>query len=394
MLELLHDQEKNCYQAFCQFVEEDVKPHAARWENDQEVPRDIIERSAEQGFLGAMMPREYGGNEWDTMTYGLFTEAVAHTSTSLAGLFNVHTMVMQTLLKWGSEQQRNHYLPRMCSGELLAALALTEPQAGSDLNGLETTFKSDGDQFIINGKKRWITYGGLADVFLVFGVTDEEKPRPIAVLVDKDTPGLKVTRIKNMLGFRGSYLAILQFDDCRVNQSNLVGRPGFAYSLLAPYALDYGRISVYFTALGILRGCLEHCCTHATNRKAFGNRLMQLSTIKEKITQMGTDYDAAAQLCISASRAKDNQAADFAQKVMIAKYFSVRAANRHATNAVQILGAIGCNESHPVARYYRDSKVLEIIEGSNQVHEMVLVGSYVNQFKKRQLNRDYLAPVQ
>lgn len=390
MLELLTAQERQQYALFCQFVDEHVKPQAAKWEANEEVPMASIQHCAEQGYLSATMPAKYGGNDWPIITYGLFTEAVAAASVSLAGLFNVHTMVMQSILKWGSEQQREKYLPAMCSGKQIGALALTEPTAGSDLNGLTTTFTLSEDKVIINGKKRWITYGGLADVVLAFGVTDEAKPKPIACIVESNTPGLTVTRINNMLGFKGSYLAILEFDNCTISQENILAKPGFAFSMIAPYALDYGRISVYFTALGILRGSLEHCGTHLATREVFGSKLMKLSTMQALITQMGTDYDAACLLCIAATRAKDEQDAHYAEKVMKAKYFSVRAASRHAHSAVQIMGAIGCNESHPVARYYRDSKVLEIIEGSNQIHEMVLVNSYVNRYKNKKLAMDYL----
>jgi len=381
MLELLSKEQIQQYNEFCSFVEKYVDPFAAQWEVEGGITRDIIDKCAKEGFLGSTMPKEYEGNEWDTLTYGLFTEAVTKSSTSLGGLFNVHTMVMQTILKWGTDDQKNKWLSSMCKGEILGALALTEPGAGSDIKGIETKFTMNDDEIVINGKKRWITFGGLADVILLFGVTDEENPKPVACLVEKDTPGLNIIPIDNMLGFKGSYLAILEFDNCVVKKENMIAKPGFAFTHIAPYALDYGRVSVFFTALGILKGSLEHCCNHAFSRKTFNARLIEQSTIKEMITKMGTDYEAASHLCISACLAKDAQDPNSAEKVMLAKYFTTRAANRHSNNAVQIMGAIGCNENHPVARYYRDSKILEIIEGSNQVHEMVLGNRYVRKYR-------------
>jgi len=388
MVEFLTEEQKEQYKGFCEFVNKRVKPYAERWEAQGKVSKDIIEKCAKEGYLGSTMPIEYNGLGWDTVTYGIFTKAVAQASTSLAGLFNVHTMVMQTILKWGTEKQKNEWLPRLSTGEILGAFALTEPAAGSDIRRIEAKFTIKDDEIVINGKKKWITFGGIADIILLFGYTDEEKPKPVACLVETKTPGLKVTRIQNMLGFKASYLAGLEFNHCVVKKENMITKPGFAFSHISPYALDYGRLSVAFTALGILRGCLGYSCSRAMSRTAFGSKLIDKSTIKEKITKIGTDYEAACYLCINACKAKDDHAPNSAEKIMLAKYFTTRAANEHAHSAVQIMGALGCNENHPVARYYRDSKVLEIIEGSNQIHEMILSDNFVKKYRFKEDSDD------
>lgn len=380
MIELISREQKSQYDLFSSFVEKNIQPFAGQWEKNEEIPSCVIEKCIAEGYLGCTIPEKYCGNGWDSLTYGLFTESIAKASTSFSGLFNVHTMLMQTLLKWGTDNQKDKWLPSMCRGELLGAFALTEPDAGSDIKGIQTKILSNNNTYVINGKKRWITFGGLADIFLVFGKLEENK-KEIAVIVEKESKGLRVIPITNMLGFRAGNLAVLEFNNCIIPKENLVAKPGFAFSHIAPYALEYGRISVAYAAIGILKGCLDYCCRHVLKRKSFGSRLIEQSTIKEMITKMGVDYEAASHLCINATKAKDLHDPNSSEKVMLAKYFTTRAANYHTNNAVQILGAIGCSENHPVCRYYRDCKVMEIIEGSNQIHEMILGNSFVRKYR-------------
>ncbi|WP_434752101.1 acyl-CoA dehydrogenase family protein [Paenibacillus amylolyticus] len=377
MMDLLSTEHREKHLEFAKFVESNIQPFASQWEVDEAIPREIIDKCREAGYLGGILPKELGGLGWDHLTFGLFIEAVAKESTSLSGLFNVHTMVMKSIQKWGTEAQVQKWLPSMTCGKRIGALALTEPEAGSDIKGIGTTFTEDDDKIIINGTKRWITFGGLADVFIVFGKLNGEKEKATAVLVERNTPGLNVSPIHNMIGFKAGELATLEFNNCIVSKENILGKPGFAFSHIAPYALDYGRVSVAFTALGILRGCLEYCSRHVLKRKAFGEKLIVQSTIKEMMTQMGVDYEAASYLCVHSCYAKEVHLPNSAEKVIMAKYFATKAARKHSDNAVQIHGAMGCNETHPVARYYRDSKTLEIIEGSNQIIEMILGNSIV-----------------
>lgn len=371
---------KNMHDIFSNFVENNIQPFASQWEKNESIPMNVINKCIEQGFLGCTIPEVYGGNGWDSSTYGLFIESVAKSSTSFSGLFNVHTMVMQTLLKWGTEEQKKNWLPKLCKGEKLGAFALTEPDAGSDIRGIKTKMSDDNENLIINGEKRWITFGALADVVLVFGKFENQRDKEIACLVEKGTKGFDVIPISNMLGFKAGHLAVLEFNNCVVSKKNIIAKPSFAFSHIAPYALEYGRIAVAYTALGILKGCLEYCCEYVLKRETFDSKLVERSTIKEMITKMGVDLEAATHLCINATKVKDMNDPNSSEKVMLAKYFTTRAASLHTNNAVQILGAVGCNENHPVSRYYRDSKVLEIIEGTNQIHEMILGNSFVKKY--------------
>lgn len=358
------------YQEFQSFVQEHVEPFANSWDINQGIPSETIQLCAETGFLGGTIPTEYGGLGWDYVTYGAFNEAIGRGSISLSGLFNVHTMVAETLIKWGTEEQKEQWLPQLASGEQVAALALTEPGAGSDLTMMKTNYRQLGDVLVLNGLKKWITFGAAADVLLVFGKLDGEQP--IACLVPKDAPGMTITHIPDMLGFKASYLGVLEFDNVELPLSNMIGRPGFAISYLAPYALEFGRISIACASLGLLRACLETCGTHVMEREAFGANLIDHGMISHMITDMGVDMEAALLLSLEACKAKNEHRADATEKIMMAKYFSSRAGARHSANAVQIMGALGCNDNYSVSRYYRDSKTMEIVEGSNQIHQHLL----------------------
>ncbi len=368
------------YEQFLDFANQYVVEQAHLWEEKEALPRGVIEACAVSGYLGATIPCQYGGMGWDSVTYGLLNEAIGAASISLSGLFNVHTMVSQTLLKWGSEEQRRHWLPLLASGKLSAAFALTEPGAGSDVEGITTQYSRSGEDVLITGTKKWITLAGVADLFLVFGKLDGKS---IAALVERETPGLSVVPIRHMLGFKAAHLAALELRNCRIPAQNVIGKPGFALSYLAPYALDYGRISVAFAALGILRACLEICGKYALERVSFQAHLIDHGTIGAMITDLGVDLEAARLLCLEAVQAKDEHNPSATEKIMIAKYFTSRAAARHAANAVQIMGALGCNEEFPLARFYRDAKTMEIIEGSNQIQQFLLGKS----FARRQKNK-------
>ena len=382
MNDLSQLQQEN-YHEFLKFVKSNIDPHANQWEKEECIPKSIIELCSKAGYLGGSLPLKYGGQGWDCLTYGMFSEAIAKSSTSLGGLFNVHTMIEQTILRWGTDEQKQRWLLPMAEGEIIGAFALTEPESGSDISSITTEYKLSGEKIILNGKKRWITFGALADIILVFGKLDG---KAVACLVEKKTPGLKITPIKDMLGFKAGHLAELHFDNCVVKKENMIGREGSALIYIALSALEFGRINVAFAALGILRGCLEACSQHVLKRKSFGKCLMDHGAIRKMIADMGVDYESARLLCINSTIAKNENLPDASEKIMIAKYFTTMAAARHSGNAVQVMGALGCHENCSVSRYYRDSKMLEIIEGSNEIHQMLLGKSFARQFAKNRKN--------
>jgi alkylation response protein AidB-like acyl-CoA dehydrogenase len=379
MVSLLTSEQQARYREFQQFVKTSVEPDAHRWDSQGEIPLAIISELARRGYLGSTIPSEYGGQGWDYVTFGLLNEALGRGCSSLAGLITVQTMVVMTLLKWGTDKQRSRWIKPLANGETIASFALTEPNVGSAIQSIETAFTQDGDSYMLNGCKRWISGGQIADLFLVFGRMENKS---IACLVPKDTPGLVITPIDTMLGFRAARLAQIDFSGVRVSAEDLVGKPGFALSHVAPIGLQYGRLSTACSALGLLRACFEESVAYASTRQISGRRIGEEGMIRSLITQIGADLQAANLLCYSACKAEDGHLPETFEKTMVAKYFTSRAAVRAASNAVQIRGASGCHESSPVARLYRDAKIMEIIEGTTQIHEQVLGRIFIQKAPK------------
>ena len=377
MQHLLTDRQKAKHAEFKNFVTLNVEPFAETWDREQRIPDLVISMLANSGYLGCSLPRDYGGQGSDIITFGLLNEALGRGSSSLTGVLTVQAMVSMALLKWGTEEQKGRWLPPLAKGEMISAFALTEPGAGSAIQSLVTEFtrSSKSDSLILNGNKKWITCAQLAGVFLVFGKLDQ---RPTACLVPRDTPGLRVEPIRDMMGFRAAGLAELHFHDVEVPSANLVGKPGFALSHVAPIGLQYGRISTAWSGLGLLRGCFEESIAHAATRKIGNNTVGDIGMIRSLIAKMGTDLEAGSFLCHSACRAEDDHLPEAFEKTLMAKYFTSRAAVRAASDAIQIRGASGCHGSSPVSRYYRDAKIMEIIEGTTQIHEDILGKMFVD----------------
>jgi alkylation response protein AidB-like acyl-CoA dehydrogenase len=260
-------------------------------------------------------------------------------------------------------------LPRLARGQCIAAFALTEPDCGSDARSIETRAERRGDEFVITGTKKWVTFGQVADLFLVIASSENGA---VALLMERDTPGLEIRPLQGLLGTRASLLAELRLSGCRVPARNLVGVPGFGITAVALSALELGRYSVAWGCAGILRACREASLSYATQRQQFGKYLSEHQLVRRMLTDMIVDSQAARALCIEAGRALDDAAPEATVAVLAAKYFASRAAVRAALNAVQIHGANGCSAEYPVARYLRDAKVMEIIEGSNEMHQIMI----------------------
>jgi alkylation response protein AidB-like acyl-CoA dehydrogenase len=371
---LLTGEQKTHYNQFCEFVREQVAPHAAEWDKRLGVPKEVIQTCSKTGFLGGIIPKEFGGSGWDTVTFGLLNEAIGASSSSLCALFTVHTMVAMPLAKWGTPDQQKRFLEPMAAGEIIASFALTEPKVGSDMQAITTTFTPRGDVYLLNGIKRWITYSGISDIFLVFGKTDDGKP--IGGIIRSDAPGVKVTRLEDMLGFKGAYISQLEFTNGEIRQEDILGKAGLGLSYVAPYGLHYGRMSTSWSSAGLLRACLETSAAFATERRASGSPIIDHGMIRQIITDIGVNLEAAQHLCLSAAMADDSHSPKAMEKTLIAKYFSSRAAARAAADTIQVMGAAGCYEENLAARYYRNSKIMEIIEGTNQVLQRVLGKSF------------------
>jgi alkylation response protein AidB-like acyl-CoA dehydrogenase len=382
----LTDEQSRRYGEFQEFAAAKVEPFAGEWDRAQQIPESAVSQLSRAGYFGASIPSAYGGQGWDVVTFGLLNEALGRSDSAFTGLLTVQSMISAALLKWGTDEQRRKWLPPLAKGEMVGAFALTEPGAGSDLQAMATEFRrSDrGEGLILSGEKKWITSGQRAGVFLVFGKLDQ---KPLACLVPRESEGFEIEPIKDLMGFRAAGLARLQFHDVPIPAGNVVGKPGFALSHVAPVGLQYGRISTACSSLGLLRACFEESTDYAASRKVGGQRVGDLGMIQSLIAKMGANLEATKLLCWSACRAEDDHLPETFTRTFIAKYFASRAAVEAASDAVQIHGACGCHDSSPVARYYRGAKITEIIEGTTQVHEFILGKGFVHDALRRRLAR-------
>jgi len=379
----LTDEQGKRWAEFQAFAKANVEPFARDWDRDQLVPESAIVQLAQTGYLGAIIPSEYGGRGWDMVTFGLLNEALGRSDSAYTGILTVQSMIAAALMKWGAAEQRQKWLGLLAKGEIVGAFALTEPEVGSDLQGMTTEFRRNGrdDGLILSGEKKWISCGQMAGVFLVFGKLDQQ---PIACLLPRESNGFEIEPIKDLMGFRAAGLARLRFHDVQIPAANVVGKPGFALSHVAQAGLQCGRISTACSALGLLRACVEESTRYALSRKVGGHRVGDMGMIQTMIAKMGTDLAAAQLLCWSSCRAEDDHLPESFTRAIIAKYFTSRAVVLAAADAVQIHGAAGCHESSPVARFYRGAKIMEIIEGTTQVHEFILGKSFIQDALRRQ----------
>lgn len=364
--------QRRARQRFRDFVAERVAPFAADWDREGRMPGEAISELRRRGYLGAHLAGDLGGGGMDAITYGLLTEEIGRGCSSLRSLLTVHDMVSEAVSRWGSPLLKAEVLPRLARAELLAALALSEPDVGSDAASVETEVERDGDAYVLRGRKRWITFGMVADVFLVFGRCGGQVA---AFLVPAATPGLTREPIANVVGTRAAHLAELTLAGCRVGADHLVGRVGFGFSHVASTALDHGRYSVAWGAVGIAQACLDACLDYTARRHQFGQPLARHQLVQRKLTEMIVNTRAARLLCYQAGYQRARGAADAATDTLIAKYFASRAATRAANDAVQLHGANGLSQDYPLERYLRDAKVTEIIEGSTQIQQ-IAIASY------------------
>ena len=367
-IELTEEQQQH-KEIFRSFIDKEIFPYADDYDFNQSIPEQTIQTIAQQGWFGATIPKNHGGLELDTITWGLLCEEIGRASSSLLSLMTVHYMLCQAIHRWGTDAQQMHWLPILAKGERLGAFALTEPEIGSDAKNIGTSAMLAGDSFILNGSKKWISCGQIADVFLIIAQSDEE---PCAFLVEKDTPGFEIVPIKDMLGFRAAMLAEIHMKNCMVSKENLVGKIGFGFSHVAGAALDSGRYTIAWGCIGLGQACQDASIAYATERKQFDTYLKDHQLIQQMIADMITNLQAARLLCYNAGYLKSIKDPQMIMATSIAKYFASKMAAKASSDAVQIHGANGCSSSYPVQRYMRDAKIMEIIEGSNQMQQSLI----------------------
>lgn len=365
----LSDAQREARLRFRRFAQEHVAPHAGAWDREERVPPELIDRLRENGYLGSPLPAEAGGGGLDAVTYGLLTEELARACSSVRSLLTVHDMVALAVRRWGGPELKAKVAPAAARGELLCALALSEPEAGSDAAGVQTEARASGGGYVLRGRKKWITYGQVADLFLTLTRCEGKLT---AFLVPADAEGFSRRPLRGIVGTRASLLAELEFDECFVPASHLVGRVGFGLSHVVGSALDHGRYSVAWGAVGIAQACLDACLDYTSSRRQFGVEISQHQLVQRKLTDMITDTRAARLLCYRAGYTRQIGDPGAASETLVAKYFASKAAVRAANNAVQLHGANGLTEDYPVARYLRDARVTEIIEGSTQIQQVTI----------------------
>jgi alkylation response protein AidB-like acyl-CoA dehydrogenase len=355
-----------------EFLDKEVVPHRAEWDRAESVDTAIIPRLGEIGFFGLTIPEEYGGLGGDYITYCIGMEELGRADSSVRGIVSVSMgLVGKVILSHGTEEQKQRWLPGIAAGTTLGCFGLTEPDTGSDAGNLTTRAVRDGDDFVINGSKIFITNGTWADVCLVFARTGGPGPKGVsAFLVPTDTPGFRRTEIKGKLGLRGQATAELAFDDVRVPVSAMLGAEGEGFKI-AMYSLDKGRVSVAAGCVGIIQGCLESVVSYSQERRQFGRQLASFQLIQDMIADISVDADAARLLTWRAADLIE-RGRPFGVEASKAKLFASEAAVRAANLAIQAFGGHGYVDEYPVQKYMRDARVMTLYEGTSQIQKLLI----------------------
>ena len=362
---------------FREFAENEVKPLAQEVDETEQFPVETVKKMARYGFMGIPIPKQYGGQGADILTYAMCVEELSKVCGTTGVIVSAHTsLCMDPILTFGTEEQKMKYLPDLASGKKLGAFGLTEPGAGTDAQGQQTKAVLDGDEWVLNGSKCFITNGKYADVYIVIAVTGtvEKRGRMMkeisAFIVEKGTPGFTFGVKEKKMGIRGSATYELIFQDCRIPKDALLGQKGKGFNI-AMHTLDGGRIGIAAQALGLAEGALERTIDYVKERKQFGRTLAQFQNTQFQLADMATRAEAAQLLVYKAAWAKQNQA-QYGVEAAKAKLFAAEAAMAITTKAVQLHGGYGYIREYDVERMMRDAKITEIYEGTSEVQRMVI----------------------
>ncbi len=361
---------------FRRFAETEIKPIARDMDETEKFSMDLVAKMQKQGFFGIPFPKKYGGAGADTMTYVLCMEEVSKADASTGITISVHTSLCCTCIyEFGTEEQKEEYLRPLIDGRKIGCFSLTEPNAGSDAGGLQTSAVLDGDDYILNGSKVFTTNSGFADTFVVFAVTDKAMGNEgfSAFIVDAKSPGLSVSANIPRMGIRAASNCEVSFRNVRVPVKNRLRAEGKGYEI-AMHALDGGRIGIGAQAVGIAQGALNEAIQYVKERKQFGRPINAFQNTRFKLSEMQTKVDAARMLVWRAATMKDDKE-DYASAAAMCKLFASEVANDVTRGCVQMLGGYGYSREYPVERMMRDAKITEIYEGTSEVMKMVIYGS-------------------
>lgn len=355
------------------FAEQVLKPGVIDRDRNSKFPEDEVKLMAEMGFLGMMVSPEYGGNGMDTLSYVIAMEEIAKIDASAAVIMSVNnSLVCFGLEKYGTEAQKQKYLTRLATGEIIGAFCLSEPEAGSDATHQRTTAEDKGDYYLLNGTKNWITNGSSSSIHLVIAQTNPElKHKGINVfIVETDWEGVAIGKKEDKMGIRGSDTTSIMYNNVKVPKENRIGSDGFGFTF-AMNTLNGGRIGIAAQALGIAQGAFELAAQYAQERETFGKPIVQHQGVAFKLADMATDIQAARLLIYRAAWMKD-QHLDFTMASSMAKYFAAEIAMKHTTEAVQIHGGYGYVAEYHVERMMRDAKITQIYEGTSEIQQIVM----------------------
>lgn len=356
------------------FAQKEITKDIERMEQEDRFPKEIIQKMGELGLMGIPVPEAYGGGGMDFTSYISAIHEISKVSATVGVILSVHTSVgTNPIVYFGNEEQKNHYLPKLASGEYLGAFAVTEPGAGSDVGSMKTRAKKDGDNYVLTGSKVFITNGAAADTFITFARTGEGSKGLSAFIVERDSPGLIIGKKEKKMGLHGSSTVQLTFDSCVISKKQLLGKEGEGFKI-AMANLNVGRIGIAAQALGIADASLEHAVSYAKEREQFGKPIAHNQGISFKLADMATAVESARLLTYNAASLVQ-RGIPCSKEASMAKMFASKTAVKAAIEAVQIYGGYGYTEDYPVERFFRDAKVTEIYEGTNEIQHIVIAKS-------------------
>ena len=364
-LTVLTEEERMFQAAAREFTQKEIRPHVERMDREGVFHHELIDKFFNQGFMGLEVPETYGGSGGTFFMAILAIEEFSRVDASAAVVIDIqNTLVNNALQRWGSEAQKQKFLPRLVR-DTLGAYALSEPSAGSDAFSLTSRARQDGDHFILNGRKLWITNAKEAGLFIVFATVDPELGYKgiTAFLIERDAPGFSVGKKEDKLGIRASSTCELILEDCRVPRANVLGEVGKGYKV-AMETLNEGRIGIGAQMLGLARGALEHAISYAKERKQFGNPIAEFQAIQFQLAREATDVEAARLMTYNAARLKDARQ-PFLKEAAMAKYFCSQVGERVASECLEVYGGYGFTKDYPAEKYLRDSKIGKIYEGTS-----------------------------
>ena len=380
---LLTDEQKMIQELTRKVAQEKIKPVAAKYDQSEEFPWDIMKILAQSDLFAIFVPQEYGGTGGGVLDLCIATEELSRACAGIAVCYAASALGTFPIILFGNEEQKKKYLPDLAGGKKIAGFGITEPEAGSDASAIKTTAKKEGDHYILNGMKHFITNGGDAETYTVIAMTDKSKGArgASAFIIEKGAPGFTFGKKEDKLGIRASSTRELVFTDCKIPKENLLSKEGMGF-IVTMKTFDMSRPGVAAQALGIAQGALDEAVKYAKERRQFGKSISSFQGIQWMLADMATEIEAARALVYSSAREIDAGRKDVGKDSAMAKLFASDVAMKVATDAVQILGGYGYMKDYPAEKYMRDAKITQIYEGTNQIQRNIIALKLIKEMAK------------